>query len=332
VNFWVNYLRSARQSVHMIWSWGPLWSVLDIYLTNVWMDGWMDRIESNRTKTHGQIFLSQMTQEQTYRQGTCDCTSGQCDLIVYCQELGQEIQIQGSLLGRRRTARRTSDFCGPDCSTFSEGVSLRECSNNGRSFLGWSVNDQKYSWSGTNLRKFAGRYLPHILSAEEKLRIVTESQSLLTIRANLAKNNSQGIMIGDESWFAYFLESDTMFATSPAEMITTLRLSISCKNCYYTFYTAKGGVILNVEPKESECNQHYSIENLFSALNQVRTGNDRLKMAPILMIHIHNSICHKRRRSPRKCHSKDWSEHSIRTIHQISIPVTSGHSKPLNEW
>jgi hypothetical protein len=48
------------------------------------------------------------------------------------------------------------------------------------------------------LRKFTRRWIPHILSAEQKLRSVTESQSLLTIRANLAEKNFQGIITG--SW------------------------------------------------------------------------------------------------------------------------------------
>jgi hypothetical protein len=34
-------------------------------------------------------------------------------------------------------------------------------------------------------------------------------------------------------------------------------------------------------------------------------------------------------RSLRKCRWTDWGEHSIQHIHQISAPVTSGHSKQL---
>jgi hypothetical protein len=39
---------------------------------------------------------------------------------------------------------------------------------------------------------------------------------------------SRGIT-GDESWFAYSIESDAMFASSPAEMIPKFRASILCK-------------------------------------------------------------------------------------------------------
>jgi hypothetical protein len=38
-----------------------------------------------------------------------------------------------------------------------------------------------------------------------------------------------GIIAGDESWFAYLIESDAMFASSPAEVTPRVRPSISCK-------------------------------------------------------------------------------------------------------
>jgi hypothetical protein len=56
-----------------------------------------------------------------------------------------------------------------------------------------------------------------ILSAEQKVRRVAESQSLLTILANLAEENFQGIITGGESRFVYFIESSAMFALSHAE-------------------------------------------------------------------------------------------------------------------
>jgi hypothetical protein len=69
------------------------------------------------------------------------------------------------------------------------------------------------------LKKFTCRWVPHMLSAEQRLGTVTESQSLLTILANLlAEKNVQGIIIEDKSWFAYLIESDAIFASSPAEV------------------------------------------------------------------------------------------------------------------
>jgi hypothetical protein len=52
------------------------------------------------------------------------------------------------------------------------------------------------------LRKFPRQWVRHIPSAERRLRRVTESQSLLTILASLEEKNFQGMIPGDESWFA----------------------------------------------------------------------------------------------------------------------------------
>jgi hypothetical protein len=48
------------------------------------------------------------------------------------------------------------------------------------------------------LRKFPRRWVPHIPSAEQELRRVTGSESLLTIRANIAEKCFQGTIAGDE--------------------------------------------------------------------------------------------------------------------------------------
>jgi hypothetical protein len=96
---------------------------------------------------------------------------------------------------------KTSDFHEPESSALSDEVSLRECSSNDRVFLGGSGRHHIKSILDRELglRKFTHRRMPHILSVEQKLRKVTESQSLLTILANLAEKNFQGIITGDES-------------------------------------------------------------------------------------------------------------------------------------
>jgi hypothetical protein len=68
------------------------------------------------------------------------------------------------------------------------------------------------------LRKFTRRWVPNIPSVEQKMRRVTESQSLLTILANLAEKNFQRVITGDESRFAYLIESEAMFTSSPGEV------------------------------------------------------------------------------------------------------------------
>jgi hypothetical protein len=64
---------------------------------------------------------------------------------------------------------------------------------------------------------------------------VTESQSLLTILATLAEKTFQGIITGNESWFAHLIESEAVFAFSPVQVT----LSISCKKSLLPFFHGK---------------------------------------------------------------------------------------------
>jgi hypothetical protein len=64
------------------------------------------------------------------------------------------------------------------------------------------------------LRKFNRRWMPHILSAEQKLRRVTESQRLLTILTNLAEKTFRGSLQDpegilraiQEAWYHFTFE------------------------------------------------------------------------------------------------------------------------------
>jgi hypothetical protein len=80
---------------------------------------------SNRTKSDGEMLLSQRTRRQTHPQGICEDISGQCDFTVYLQELTQEMQIRRSFLRRRRTAWKTSDFFAPALQHFLKKFSSR---------------------------------------------------------------------------------------------------------------------------------------------------------------------------------------------------------------
>jgi hypothetical protein len=83
--------------------------------------------------------------------------------------------------------------------------------------------------------------------------------------------------------------------------------------------TTNDRLILSARPKESKCSQDYCIENLLPALNQVRTGNARLKGVSALRVHTDNSkyytgakITEKMslkglRRAPHPVHSPDVS-------------------------
>jgi hypothetical protein len=122
---------------------------------------------------------------------------------------------------------------------------------------------------------------------------VTESQSLLTIPANLAETNFQGIITGDKSWLAYLIESDAMFASFPVEMTPRVWASISSKIVMIAlFLMANRRLILDAVPKGSKYNQDCLIANLLPALGQVRAGNAHHKAAKTLMVHMEGSMCH----------------------------------------
>jgi hypothetical protein len=108
--------------------------------------------------------------------------------------LTQEIQIRRSFLRWRRTAWKTPDFIGPDSSALSQEVSCCEFSSNGRTFLDGPGYHQDHSWSGIGGERIHSQMDAHILSAGEKMKRVVESQSLLTILANLAEKRFQGII------------------------------------------------------------------------------------------------------------------------------------------
>jgi hypothetical protein len=80
------------------------------------------------------------------------------------------------------------------------------------------------------------------------------------------------------------MESDAIFASSPVEVTQGSDHQFRGKAMIPTFVTASGRLILDALPKGSKFNQDDFIDNLLLALNQVKTGNARLKVATTLMV------------------------------------------------
>jgi hypothetical protein len=59
-----------------------------------------------------------------------------------------------------------------------------------------------------------------------------------------------------------------------------------------TLFTADGRLILDARPKGSKDSQDYLIDNLLPALNKMRVGYTRYKVAMTLMVDMDNSMCH----------------------------------------
>jgi hypothetical protein len=99
-----------------------------------------------------------------------------------------------------------------------------------------------------------------------------------------------GIIAGDESRFAYLIESDAIFPSSPCPQWPDHQFR--ARELCLHFSTADGRLILDALPKVSKYNQNDFIGNLLPAFDQFRIGNARDKVIPTLIVHLENSRCH----------------------------------------
>jgi histone-lysine N-methyltransferase SETMAR len=91
-----------------------------------------------------------------------------------------------------------------------------------------------------------------------------------------------------------------------------------------TLFTANGRLILDVLSKGSKYYQDYSIDDLIPALNQVRTGNARLRVAPTLILHMDNSISRNG--------TKITAKMLLKRLRQVSHPAYSPDISPCDFW
>jgi hypothetical protein len=73
------------------------------------------------------------------------------------------------------------------------------------------------------------------------------------------------------------------------------------------------------------------IDNLLPALNQVRIGNGRHKVVPILMVHIETSVLHYTAKITEKMPSKRLSRARDPTCSPDISLMASGHSEQSQE-
>jgi hypothetical protein len=157
------------------------------------------------------------------------------------------------------------------------------------------------------------------------LRNLTESQSLLTIFANFAEKNFQGSLQEMKLGSPASPNPAEMFAFSPVEVTPKVRPSISCKQIMIALlFAANGRLILNPLPKGSKCHQDNFIANLLPALNRVRTGNARFKVAMTLIVHMDLSMCHNGAKMTEKM--------SFNRLRRATHPADSPDISPCDFW
>jgi hypothetical protein len=76
------------------------------------------------------------------------------------------------------------------------------------------------------LEKFGRRWVPRLLSDDQKKVRVNVSRKLLSLLGIYAEHNFKGIATGDESWFQYSSYSDSMFAGSRESVVPRIRRDI----------------------------------------------------------------------------------------------------------
>jgi hypothetical protein len=100
--------------------------------------------------------------------------------------------------------------------------------------------------------------LKHSQGAREKSRIEF-SRDLLQILEDHRELQFDGITTGDESWFRYLIQFDSMFVSFRDAVTPRIRPDISTKTMLTIFFTSRKLVILDALPKGHKYSQDYFV-------------------------------------------------------------------------
>jgi hypothetical protein len=98
-------------------------------------------------------------------------------------------------------------------------------------------------------RKLSRRRVPHRLSDDQKAARVRDSRALLAILRRVQDNSFEGIPRGDESWFLYEYQTNSIFAASRETVSLTYEHKIQAKKTLITvFFTSTRLLVLAALP------------------------------------------------------------------------------------
>jgi hypothetical protein len=153
------------------------------------------------------------------------------------------------------------------------------------------------------LKKFSRRWVPYLLSDDQKKLQVDASPMLLSLLGRYAEHNFKRIATGDESWFRYSSYSDSVFPGSRESVVPRIRRDISRQQTMLTiFFTSTRLLVLEALPKDKNSIRIISLTRYFqdctmkrgefhaktaSQLFQ-RTGIIRCVTMVCLISHIHH--------------------------------------------
>jgi histone-lysine N-methyltransferase SETMAR len=175
------------------------------------------------------------------------------------------------------------------------------------------------------LRKFTRRWVPHQLSPAQKADRVKCSRALLLRLQQLQQFDFEGITTGDESWFRYQYDSDSMFARSADMVVPRLRAGFQVKKTMVTiFFTATRLLILNCLPQGQVFTQDYFRSEIVPAFTKERLRFRRFHPGWTFSVHMDNSRCHNGR--------KATAEFERRILGRAEHPPYSPDLSPCDFW
>jgi hypothetical protein len=119
------------------------------------------------------------------------------------------------------------------------------------------------------LKKFSGRWVSHRLSSSQKADRVNRSRVLLHLLQQLQPFDFEGITTGDESWFRYEYESDSMSPPSAYMVLPRLCAGFQVKKTMITvFFIATRLIVLNSLPQGQSFTQDYCISEIVPAFTK----------------------------------------------------------------
>jgi hypothetical protein len=83
------------------------------------------------------------------------------------------------------------------------------------------------------LKTFSRRWVPHLLSNDQKKLRVDPSRKLFSLLEKYGEHNFEGIATGDESWFQYPSYSDSIFAGARKSVVPRIGRDISGQKLYF---------------------------------------------------------------------------------------------------
>lgn len=118
-----------------------------------------------------------------------------------------------------------------------------------------------------HLHKISARWIPKLLSQEQKKERVEASTILLQQMKHWALSQWKQIVTGDESWFSFFepkrKQQNKVWVSKDAPHPTVIKKTRSANKVLYTIFVSQSGVVLQLPtPEGSTINGRYYADNV----------------------------------------------------------------------